>query len=89
MQDRKIMVICKISTILSTTNDWLITMNVYYQCTKPENCHRNQIFAAGTKIKIQYETTLMETDTHAIKNNGGFYLLKMYRYIQIKILIIW
>lgn len=28
----------------------------------------------------------METDTHAIKNNGGFYLLKMYRYIQIKIL---
>lgn len=52
-------------------------------------CHRNQIFAAGTKIKIQYETTLMETDTHAIKNNGGFYLLKMYRYIQIKILIIW
>lgn len=52
-------------------------------------CHRNQIFAAGTKIKIQYETTLMETDTHAIKNNGGFYLLKMYRYIQIKILFIW
>lgn len=95
MQDRKIWFFAKFlpSSVLLMIY-WLITMNVYYQCTKPENTNlvlsqKSNICCWNQNKNPIWNNIIMETDTHAIKNNGGFYLLKMYRYIQIKILFIW